>query len=252
MIPRRKPATQSGTIQRNDLLRLGEGKLVELLAEQISTPPYHEQKRWARRHLPERPKGQSASASRPAALLNEIEAFCAQSRSGAFVSWEDDRGWYDEYDLSDDGEEFEEWVALFSDLMKGALELTRSDRHTEAAKAYRMLLELLREAGETTDILGNHGAPEDSIPLDFGNVIEAYTRSLLASRSSGSVDEVPAARGSAPQLRQALASHADCPLLWDRSRALPVAGRAGVVGGSPAAPQAGLREEAAHLGKTQS
>lgn len=187
---RRRRVTQRAMIHRNDLLRLPKANLAELLAEQISNLPHHQQKQWAQRHLPDWPEGRSASRSRPAALLDEIEEFLAQSRSGAFVSWEDDHGWNDRYDLSDDGEEFEEWIERFTDLMKGALELTRSGRHTEAAKAYRTLLGLLKEAGETTDILGNHGAPEDSVSLDFAQVIEAYTRSLLASRTSRSVDEV--------------------------------------------------------------
>ncbi len=68
------------------------------------------------------------------------------------------------------------------------MKLTASGRHGDAVKAYEMLLGLLKEAGDTTDILGNHGAPEDSLDLDFGKVIEAYTRSLLATRSS--VEEV--------------------------------------------------------------
>lgn len=187
---RKKPVSRRALVQRNDLLRLGQAKLAGLLAEQISSLPYRQQKRWARHRLPDRPRGGSASGSRPVALLGEIEAFCAQSRSGAFVSWEDDHGWDGGHDSSDDGGEFEEWIELFTDLIKGALELTRSGGHTEAASAYRLLLRLLEEAGETTDILGNHGAPEDSISLDFGKVIEAYARSLLDSRSGRSVDKV--------------------------------------------------------------
>ncbi|MBI3015169.1 MAG: hypothetical protein HYY65_08960 [Candidatus Tectomicrobia bacterium] len=187
---RRKLVTQRPMVQRNDLIGLGKEKLAELLAEQISSLPYHRQKQWVRSHLPDRAKDTSASESRRASLFDEIEEFCAQSRSGSFVSWEDDYGWDDRYGESGDHEKFEEWIELFTDLMKGALELTRSGRHTEAAEAYRKLLGLLKEAGQTTDILGNHGAPQDSIDLDFSKVIEAYARSLLASPSGQSVDEV--------------------------------------------------------------
>ena len=90
----------------------------------------------------------------------------------------------------EDGEEIHEWTTLFADLMRSALALTRSAQHTAAVPAYRMLLGLLREAGQTTDILGSHGAPEDAIDLDFGRVIEAYARSLLATRPPGGVDAV--------------------------------------------------------------
>ena len=188
-MPRRKRIAQRPTIESDDLRALGEAKLAGLLAEQIAALPYHQQKQWARRHLPERPGGGLDAGSQPAVLLDEIEEFCAHSRSGAFVSWQDDR-WDDGDDAGDDGEQFEEWIELFNDLMKGALNLTRSGHHTEATNAYRMLLGLLKEAGETTDILGNQGVPEDAIRLDFDKIVEAYTRSLLASRSIAGVDEV--------------------------------------------------------------
>ncbi len=179
---------ERAVIRRDDLARLGAARLAELLAERISALPYREQKRWASRHLPPEQKGQPSAERRPAALLKDIEEFCALSRRGAFVSWVDEHGWNGGLDEGDDGGEFHEWAELFTDFMKEALALTRSDKHKEAGTAYRMLLGLLKEAGETTDILGNHGAPEDSIPLDFSKVIGAYARSLLASRSSRSVD----------------------------------------------------------------
>jgi hypothetical protein len=186
---RRKRIARLSPIEPDDLRALGETKLAGLLAEQIAALPYHQQKRWARRHLSDMHGGEPDAGSQPAVLLHEIEQFCAHSRSGAFVSWRDERrgGWDD---AEDDGEQFEEWTGLFTDLMKGALNLTKSGHHTQATNAYRMLLELLREAGETTDILGNQGAPEDAIRLDFDKVIEAYTRSLLASHSTLGVDGV--------------------------------------------------------------
>ncbi len=186
---RRKRTAQRATLQRDDLRALGEAKLAELLAEQLATLPYHQQKQWARRYLPNRLRGAFDAGSQPAALLDEIEEFCEQSRSGAFVSWQDD-GWNDGCDAGDGDEQFEEWIELFTDLMKGAMQLTRVGHHREAASAYRMLLGLLTEAGNTTDILGNQGAPEDSVRLSFSEVVEAYTRSLLTPRSGAGVNEV--------------------------------------------------------------
>lgn len=187
---RKRSDVARGLIGRDDLARLGAERLAELLAEQIAALPYREQKRWAARHLPRAQPSQPTATRQPAEVLKEIRAFCALSRRGAYVSWTDDHGWDGGSDGSDDGDEFQEWVELFTDWMKDALALTASGRHKEAATAYRMLLDLLKEAGETTDILGNHGAPEDSIPLDFSTVIGAYTGSLLASRSSQSLDDI--------------------------------------------------------------
>lgn len=169
-------------IRANDLATLGQAKLAELLAEQLATLPYHRQKEWARHHIPSSGAGPSSRA-RPSTLLREIEDFCSESRSGAFVSWVDDHGWYEEDDPGDDGEAFQDWIEIFSDLIRRACALTRSGQHADAVKAFDMLLGLLKEAGETTDILGNHGAPEDSVSVRFADVIEAYTRSLTATRS---------------------------------------------------------------------
>jgi tetratricopeptide (TPR) repeat protein len=127
---------------------------------------------------------------RPAEVLRGIEAFCQLSRQRAYQSWVDKHEWGGEFDGGDAGDEFQEWVELFTDLMKDALALTVSGRHKEAATAYRQLLDLLKEARENTDILGNHGAPEDVLPIDFSEVIGAYTRSLMASRSRRRLDDV--------------------------------------------------------------
>jgi hypothetical protein len=171
-----------------DLLRLDREQLATLLAQQLATLPYHRQQAWAAQHLASSAASRSASPSKPAGLLREIEAFCATSRDGAYVSWVDHDGWQGGDD--EDDEEFHEWTTLFADLMRSALALTRSAQHTAAVPAYRMLLGLLREAGQTTDMLGNHGAPEDAIDLDLGRVIEAYARSFLAIRPPGGVDAV--------------------------------------------------------------
>ena len=48
----------------------------------------------------------------------------------------------------------------------------------------------VRCANRRADRPPHHGAPEGSVRLDFAKVTEAYTKSLLASRSSRSVDEV--------------------------------------------------------------
>ncbi len=180
-MPRRRVGPGRAAVRKADLARLGEAKLAELLAEQIANLPSHRQTRWVREHLPRGSKG-STSRSRPGALLEEIEDFCAQSRSGAFVSWIPEDEWSDPGDEGDESEAFGEWVELFTDFMSRALELTRSGQHAAAVRAYALLLGLLAEAGETTDILGNHGAPEDAIALDFARVVEGYTRSLVACR----------------------------------------------------------------------
>lgn len=177
-------------VGRDDLARLGADRLAELLTEQIAALPYHEQKRWAARHLSQEQSGRSTMEVRPAEVLREIEAFCRRSRQGTYQSWVDEHEWDGGFDDSDDEDEFQEWVELFDDSMKDALALTASGRHKEAATAYRLLLNLLKEARENTDILGNHGAPEDVIPLDYSEVIGAYTRSLVASHSSRHLDGV--------------------------------------------------------------
>jgi len=102
----------------------------------------------------------------------------------------DEHEWDGGFDGSDGGDEFQEWVELFTDSMKAALMLTASGKHKQAVTAYRLLLDLLKDARGNTDILGNHGAPEDAVPIDFSEVIGAYTRSLIASRSSRHLDGV--------------------------------------------------------------
>jgi len=180
---KKKSGPERRRVQPEDLLALGEAKLARLLADQLGSLPSHRQAQWIRQHLP---AGRDQPASKT--LLAEIEQFCEQSRSGAFVSWVDENEWTDLDDEGDDGSEFQEWIALFVELTKETMKLTASGRHGDAVKAYEMLLGLLKDAGETTDILGNHGAPEDSVELDFAKVLEAYTRSLVATRSN--VDEV--------------------------------------------------------------
>jgi hypothetical protein len=175
---KKKSGTERRRVQPDDLLVLGEAKLARLLSDQLGSLPSHRQAQWIRQHLPAG-RGQPASKT----LLAEIEQFCEQSRSGAFVSWVDENEWTDLDDEGEDAGEFQEWVERFTELMKEAMKLTASGRHGDAVKAYEMLLSLLKDAGETTDVLGNHRAPEDSVELDFATVIEAYTRSLVATRS---------------------------------------------------------------------
>lgn len=93
---------------------MGEARLAELLAEQISRLPYHRQREWVARHLP--PKG--ASKPNPSRLLDDVEAFYAESRAGTFVSWADDGGW-DGGAGDEEPEELKEWIEIFTDLMKG-------------------------------------------------------------------------------------------------------------------------------------
>lgn len=177
-------------VRRNELAQLSAERLAELLAEQISALPYHEQKQWAARHLPRGHPGQPATELRPTEVLRQIEAFCRSSRQGTYQSWVDEHEWDGGFDGGDEGSEFQEWVELFTDSMKDALALTASGKHRQAVTAYRLLLDLLKDARENTDILGNHGAPEDVVPIDFSEVIGAYTRSLIASHSSRHLDGV--------------------------------------------------------------
>lgn len=101
----------------------------------------------------------------------------------------DEREWDGRFDGGGEGNEFQEWVELFTGLMKDALALMGSGRHKQAVTAYRLLLDLLNDARENTDI-GNHGAPEDAISIDVGEVIGAYPRSLVASCSDRHLDGV--------------------------------------------------------------
>jgi hypothetical protein len=177
---RETPRVARRLVGRDDLAGLGPEKLADLLAEQISSLPYHEQKQWPARHLPGEHSCRSATEVRPAEVLKGIEAFCRLSRQGIYQSWVDEHEWDSGFDGSDEGDDFQEWVELFTDWMRDALTLTASGRHKEAATAYRLLLNLLKEAQENTVILQNHGAPEDVVPIDFSEVVGAYTE---ASRS---------------------------------------------------------------------
>jgi len=103
------------------LAQLSAERLAELLAEQISALPYHEQKQWAARHLPRGHPGQLATELRPTEVLRQIEAFCRSSRQGTYQSWVDEHEWDGGFDGGDDGSEFREWVELFTDSMKDAL-----------------------------------------------------------------------------------------------------------------------------------
>lgn len=161
----KRRATRRRVVEEDDLLGLDKKTLAGLVASQVGGLPYHRQKGWASRHLPATPAREARERPRATSLLRDIETFCANSRAGAYVSWSDDHGWYN--DDEDAGEGFDDWTELFTDLMKGALELTRSGRHAVAVDAYRKLLGLLHAAGETTDILGDHGAPEDSVRVEL-------------------------------------------------------------------------------------
>lgn len=113
---RKNASVTRGLIGRGDLARLGADKLAELLAEQISALPYHEQKQWAARHLPREQSSQPATEVRPADVLREIEAFCRLSRQGTYQSWVDEHEWDGGFEGGDDSDEFEEWVELFTEV----------------------------------------------------------------------------------------------------------------------------------------
>lgn len=173
-------------VQAEDLARLGEARLAALLAEQISRLPYHRQREWVSRHLP------AKGAAKPSLsrLLDDIEAFCTESRAGTFISWADEDGWDGDAE-GGEPEELKEWIEIFTDLMKGAQALSQAGRHVDAQRAYARLLELLNEARETTDILGgNHGDPLDWLPLDFAEVVEGCARSMLGSGGDRNIDDV--------------------------------------------------------------
>ena len=115
-------------VRRNELAQLSAERLAELLAEQISALPYHEQKQWAARHLPRGHPGQPATELRPTEVLRQIEGFCRSSRHGTYQSWVDEHEWDGGFDGGDEGSEFLEWVELFTDSMKDALALTASGK----------------------------------------------------------------------------------------------------------------------------
>ncbi|GFP42960.1 hypothetical protein HKBW3C_02092 [Candidatus Hakubella thermalkaliphila] len=177
---------RSDIINKEALLKLSKEELAEELAGFLEGLPYHQQKKWVAAHLPQYPQEQSSQVE-GVELLGEIKDFCERSRSGEFVSWDD----YDHYygwDDSGDSEEFEEWIELFTDLMKSVMKLTLGGQHREAVEGYRLLFGILKEAGETTDILGNQGAPEDFIELNFAQAIKSYAVSLLQNEENLGLD----------------------------------------------------------------
>lgn len=97
-------------VRTQDLLPLDREQLTTLLDQQLATLPYHRQQAWAVQHLASSTASASATPSKPASLLREIEAFCATSRDGACVSWVDHDGWQGGDD--ENGQEFQEWTAL--------------------------------------------------------------------------------------------------------------------------------------------
>ena len=185
---RKNPRVVRRPVGRDELGKFGVERLAELLAERISALPYHEQKRWAARHLPRGLPGQPATALRPTDVLKQIEAFCRSSRQGAYQSRADEHERDGGFDEEDEGNEFQEWVELLTDFTKDVLALTASGKHRQEVTGYRLLLDLLKDARENTDILGDHGAPEDAVPIDFSEVIGAYPRSLIAARPSRHLD----------------------------------------------------------------
>jgi hypothetical protein len=216
---RRPPLT---AIAREDLSAVPPDTLADLLFELVSILPYHEQKRWARECLGvTKPSTRGARRpSAPARLLAEVQAFCAESRGGSYVTWQhyDDR-WGGG---SDDGEG-EEWAALFADLANKAIGMVRDTSSPDVATAIRLLFDLLHDAGETTDILGDAGAPEDLVETDLAALLEAYARSLLAA-TGGNLDEVIAQ--AAPIARR----HSWAGGYAALARALGDAGRAKLAG----------------------
>jgi len=179
---------RSDIINKEALLKLSKEELAEELAGFLEGLPYHQQKKWVAAHLPHSPQEQFSEVE-GVELLPEIKDFCERSRSGEFVFWDD----YDHYygwDDSGDSEEFEEWTELFTDLMKSVMKLTLRGQHQEAVEGYRLLFGILKEAGETTDILGNQGAPEDFIDLNFAQAIKSYAVSLLQIKENRGPDAV--------------------------------------------------------------
>lgn len=181
---KRKPARLPTAVRREDLQALDRRVLADLVFDLVSGLPYHQQKKWLQAHLGVKSRSESGkTAARD--LLAEVQAFCEESRAGAFVSWEREQ-WRDEGMEYVDDERHEEWAALFSDLAERAIELARSAPGAEVAAALASLFNLLDEAGKTTDMLGDCGAPADLLQVDLANMIETLARSVLAKTGGDS------------------------------------------------------------------
>ncbi len=167
-------------IKREDLLRLSREQLADLLEELLTGMSPGEQRKWIQRNLPEIMKKKKISQIDESELLEEIKAFCDRSYRGDYVSWVPDSPWEEgEEDYSN----YEEWTEICSDLFNRTLEIASAKKYDVAARCFRSLFKLLKEARFTTDILGNQGTPEDSMQVDFREIIQWHTKSLLAIQS---------------------------------------------------------------------
>lgn len=167
-------------IMRGDLLRLRKEELADLLEEFLAELSPGKRRKWVQRNLPELMKKKKISKIDESELVEEIKYFCDRSYNGDYVSWVPDNPWEEEvYDYSN----YEEWTEICSDLLNRTLEIAAAKKYDVAVKCFRFLFELHKQARDTADILGNQGAPEDSMEVDFKEVIYWYTKSLLATQN---------------------------------------------------------------------
>lgn len=168
-------------IKREDLLRMNKEQLAELLEEFLVDLPPGQQRRWIQRNLPEILKKKKVTQIDEAELLEEIKIFCDRSHNGDYVSWVPENIWEEgEEDYSN----YEEWTEFCSDLFSRTIEIATEKKYSAAVKCFQSLFKLHKQAGETTDILGNQGAPEDDMEVDFSELVYWYTKSLLAAQHS--------------------------------------------------------------------
>ena len=168
-------------ITQEDLLRLGKEKLSLHLEKFLNTISPGKRKKWIRENMPELLKTKPNEKENPKYLITEIEDFIKESHSEVYVSWVNEHDWHSEDD-EDDYSNFESWTETFTDLLTRTINISKQSEHKTAVECFDKLFKLLQEASDTTDILGNQGAPEDNIYVDFSEAIACYTQSLLETK----------------------------------------------------------------------
>lgn len=176
-------------VTQEDLSKLDKDKLSKLICNFLDSLSPGERRTWIKENMAELLKTKSERKEGTDELSREIESFIKESHSGVYVSWENS---YDYYSNSSDYnyENFEEWTDTFSDLLKRTMKISREGHHAKAVDCFSRLFNLLKEAGETTDILGDQGAPADAVSVDFSKAIAYYTKSLIEAKGEDKFKEV--------------------------------------------------------------
>jgi len=178
-------------ITQKDLLKLSKKELAKHLEDFLTTLSPGKRGRWMRQNMPELLKAKAKIKESTTQLLDDVENFIGESKSGIYVSWVSEGDYYDEdSEEEDDYSNFEEWTQNFGDLLTRTLKISQQGKYKIAVECFNRLFGLLSEASRTTDILGNQGAPEDYIKVDFSEAIALYTKSLLESKGKERRQEV--------------------------------------------------------------